>query len=1838
MSFPTAHPQHLACIPRRWPRRKVHLSYITVFGLCLLPYLGHAVSRLGATKRAESVRFENLGVRAARHGNSSTNSINSRHLMASFDGPQNLQAALEQSLARPLSLAAADFNEDGVPDLVSGYSSDGGGIITLQFGNVDSIYPNSPEAKEREVAGNVTRAPFLTPAHIFEVPIAPDFIGAGDFDADGHWDLVVAARGKELLSVSHGDGQGKFGKAKHVDIPGVVTALVTGEINRPDGLTDLVVAVDGKSGSKALVFEGPAGALKADPESFTIPVPASSLALGQLTSAYTIDLAVAAGRELMLVYGRDRKLTLTGKQQDSVRPARIERRSFSGAVKSLVIGNFEEDPQTEMAILIEGGEVQLLKREVPKRRSPGKHTPLTGWLNRDVQSPWPGAEKLIVANVSTSVSDDLLLLDSTDGQVRVLRSGNESKASVSALLEMNDPLSSSVAGTETVAVLPMRLDTDALTDLVMLRQNHVEPVTLLTTKGNPGPGRTDFSEALKLPKIHSNDAWRSSGSAVGAPQKSPPHFVARSGVTQSQSRVKASAKGPSTKRLLGACPTSPIDLGQTVNGTLATTDCFLDDGNYVDVYTFSGTTNQQVSVTLDSAAFDAYLYLLAPDGSLLSSDDDGGGGTNSQIPTAGGFITLPASGTYTIYATSFEAEELGDYSISLSGPGGGGPCPATPILTEPIVGTLSLTDCVFTSGPRAGSFVDVYTFSGSVGQEVAIGMVSNDFDTYLYLIAPTGALLAENDDVQPGETNSRIPPSGTITLQANGVYTIYATSFTPQVVGNYGIALNLITPPAFSTVVTNTNDSGPGSLRQAILNSNANQGVDTISFQIGTVSKTISPLTALPEVTDPVVIDGTTQPGFAGIPLIELDGQFTPQGTPGLKIIAGSSRVRGLVINGFGLADCNVALNVDINVGSGIVLASAGNNIIDGNFIGTNLSGTSARCNSGNGVFMFNSSNNTIGGTTVAARNIISGNRLPGIAIGGEFSNGNMVQGNYVGTNVTGTGDVGNRSNGMIVINGTSHVIGGAVAGAGNVVSGNDSPGIALGFSDPAGILVQGNFIGTNAAGNAAIPNLGGGIIVGGFFQLNGDPITATDNTIGGTTPTAGNVISGNLRFPGDPNPDGGNGVEIINEGSQRNKVQGNFIGLNAQGNAALPNAGSGVFITRAPNNFIGGVLANIAGTTNYIAANGRYGVGVGIRRLNDENPGQFITGGDAVDVVFNVIGTDPTQTLRLGNTLDGVYVDADSVDIYCNSNVIAFNGRSGVRIPDANGVANDNDNSGRLVNLDLNYIFGNTSRAVDLGFEGITLNDPGDADGGANLQQNFPHLASSSISLHEDPQEVDNRVSAAMINVTGTLNSSPNTSFTVHWYFSSDAQCVSGQAASRPLVFGRVPNVNTDTAGDASFSIPLDFPAGLTSGIINCSATDPQGNTSEYSSCFAVSAGGNPTPTPTPTPTPMTIQFASATASVHENGGSASVTVSRLGNNSGAATVDYTTGDLAGLANCNVLNSGYASSRCDYPTTIGRLQFAAGETSKTISVLVVDDGYVEGNEHFTVTLRNAVGASLGAPATVTVTINDNDTVNANPLDQAGFFARQHYLDFFSREPDAAGLGFWTNQITSCGSDTACIEIRRINVSAAFFLSIEFQQTGYLVYRMYKAAYGNLPGGAPVPVKFNEFLPDTQQIGLGVVVGQPGWEQLLENNKNLFAADFVVRQRFTDAYPTTRTPEQFVDALFTNAGVVPTATERMAAIGEFGGATNSADPAARGRALRRVAEHPTLGQQEFNKAFVLMQYLGYLRRNPNDAPDGNFDGYNFWLGKLNQFNGNFVSAEMVKAFILAGEYKQRFGP
>jgi len=242
---------------------------------------------------------------------------------------------------------------------------------------------------------------------------------------------------------------------------------------------------------------------------------------------------------------------------------------------------------------------------------------------------------------------------------------------------------------------------------------------------------------------------------------------------------------------------------------------------------------------------------------------------------------------------------------------------------------------------------------------------------------------------------------------------------------------------------------------------------------------------------------------------------------------------------------------------------------------------------------------------------------------------------------------------------------------------------------------------------------------------------------------------------------------------------------------------------------------------------------------------------------------------------------------------------------------------------------------------------------------------------------------------------------------------------------------------------------------------------------------------------------------------------------------------------------------------------------------------------------------------------------NANPLDTPEYFVRQHYLDFLGREPDEAGFNFWSDQILECGADTTCIDRRRENGSAAFFLSIEFQQTGGLVDGLYRASYGARPN-------FAEFMPDWRAVGLGVVVGREGWEAKLRENKEAFAIAFVNRAAFHAQYDGMDN-SLFVDTLIGHTGVSFTSGERDALVGGLTTGTMT-----RAEALRSIAENQRFVSAKFNEAFVMMEYFGYLRRDPDAS------GYAFWLNKLNEFNGNFEHAEMVKAFIVSGEFRDRF--
>ena len=725
-------------------------------------------------------------------------------------------------------------------------------------------------------------------------------------------------------------------------------------------------------------------------------------------------------------------------------------------------------------------------------------------------------------------------------------------------------------------------------------------------------------------------------------------------------------------------------------------------------------------------------------------------------------------------------------------------------------------------------------------------------------------------------------------------------------------------------VVTNTADSGPGSLRDALFASNASVGVpDTITFQIGAGVQTIRPTTVLddlPNITDRVTIDGTAPAAFP-TQVIELSGELAPVDANGLQINGpggDGSVIRRLVINRFGAngieiegsgnviegnrigTDASGAVDVgngadgvSINSGTGnrvggttaaqgnVISGNTGNGVdlgaastgtvVVGNLIGTNAAGTGVLGNTGYGVRVVGSQNNDVGGTTAGERNVISANNAGGVHLSGTGATGNRVRGNYIGTDAGGTADLGNGGDGVRVSRNagdpaTLNTIGGTEAGAGNVISGNAENGIGLrglGLSGAAGtVLIQGNRIGTNAAGTGAVGNGTAGTSGTGFgIELNGG---VYDVTVGGASAASRNLISGNLA----------DGIRVeLDAGTAA--VRGNYIGTNAAGTAALPNANDGVNV-RSGGNTIGG---DAAGQGNLLSGNADDGI-------------EFNGAGATGNVVQgNLIGTDASGLARLGNGSDGIEIEgadgntigtagaggnvvsgntSDGIEVVprlltgspadpATQNVIRNNlvgvgrdgatalgnGVAGVNIAgDFNTVGGTAAGQGNVIarnTLDGVFVEGGVGNAVrgnsiylngglgiDLAPDGVTANDAGDADAGPNGLQNHPVITSA----------VTNTGGTGTV-VQGTLGAAPNTAFTVDLY-SSPAADPSGRGEGQTFL-GSV-NVTTDAAGAAGFSFTT-APAVAAGHVVTATATaaasgtaTTAGDTSEFSP--AVAAG----------------------------------------------------------------------------------------------------------------------------------------------------------------------------------------------------------------------------------------------------------------------------------------------------------------------------------------------------------------------------------------------------------------
>ena len=832
------------------------------------------------------------------------------------------------------ALAQGDFDEDGVPDLAVLVSTSSGGVLAVHRGNIDAIYPNTLEAKAKRAAGGMTISKFVAPVRVHATLADADLLVAGDFNADGHLDLLVGTTGRNEVRVHSGDGLGSFLHSAVIRLPGELTALTSGEVNRRDGLADVVAAVRTPNGSQLLIYEDPAGALTGPPDVVVLQDVVTDLSLGELDGRSGVDLAILAKSDVFILHGKN--------------PRHTDER----AVATVAI---------------------------------------------PIRLPFP---------VATMVIGDFVSGDSSHRDLAVL-SG------------------------------------DGMVHLV----NYL--------------GTRERVETRSIESIDDHD-WM--------PLDAQNWWLSREIASLKAAPLSFGGRGFLRARLVG---------GSTDNLVVVDTD-----GGCLQFFTAVKSVESQPS---------------RPQPPQLVS---------SSLPIASGGL-------------GGILKRLGETDNS------GSEAPMLPLLSVTSVATMP-----------------------SVGGALAMRLDSD---------ALSDLVMVVDDRPEP------------VVIGSKAAEIVVVDSTTDIVDGG---------TTSISDLNANPGADGVISLREAITAANNTLGADTVNFNIpvdtdpgcgvGTGVCTIQPGgMGLPTITQPITIDGTSQPTFATTPVIEIDGSLASTDATGIAINAGGSTIRGLVINSF-------------LTNSDIVMWGVGNNVVEGNFLGVDPSGTS-NLTTTNSVHVYAISNNTIGGTTTAARNVISGNTNPAVALNAGASN-NFVQGNFIGTDLTGTIALGNSGNDIVTLDSPNNTIGGTVAGAGNLVAGNldsDYASIGLGFPASTGNLVQGNFVGTDITGTI---DLGGASIA--IYIAEG-----SNNTIGGTTPAAANLISG-----GDSS-----GVGIATGGG--NFVQGNLIGTQIDGVTPLPNGSHGVLIySDAGNNTVGG---RTVGTGNTIAFNG--GSGVDLR--GDAGVGNTVAG-----------------------------------------------------------------------------------------------------------------------------------------------------------------------------------------------------------------------------------------------------------------------------------------------------------------------------------------------------------------------------------------------------------------------------------------------------------------------------------------------------------------------------------------------------------------------------------------------------------------------------------------------------
>jgi CSLREA domain-containing protein len=1202
---------------------------------------------------------------------------------------------MRQGLSQPVALTSGDFDEDGMPDLVSGYVAPSGGILAIYRGNSDSVFPSQRgravkdqdsslgEGGHDHVLAPKDQSPFISPATVFEVPELPERLGTGDFDGDSHQDIVMAARGSNALWLLSGDGRGGLKPAERVALPGRVTALETGQINRRDGLTDVVVGIIGRDGPQVLIFESPRGALRDKPEAVSLPSETTALAMGRLDDDEMMDLAVLVANRVVIIHGRDRRLSLDAEQQTGVPPAAIDQLSLPFVATSLALGDFiwDRDHRTDMAVLSADGVVHFLERiDTAGRRSSlraAQRPGLPTWYEHNAVSlptaivPEGSAlsRVLVQARVSSLPVDNLVVIDQAHEKLHIvvddprIAPGSGLKEFASSW-QHSIPVSLDVEGPP-VAVLPMQLNQDALSDLVILRDGQSEPTVVLTAP------MTTFV-------VNSTGDRDDSNLTDGVCDDGTGNCTLRAAIEQANSSAGADVitfniPGMGVHTITPASPlptiTGPVVLDGTSQPGYAGTPLIELDGSMAGSF-----VNGLMISAGNSAVRGLAINRFAGDGIQLTTT----GGTS----VVGNFLGTAADGTTAegnagdgVFINNASGNAIGGAMIAarniisgngangvlIFGTGATGNQLQRNLIGTDITGTESLgnsRDGVLIVGASASTIGGTSAGAGNIisGNATGIEITGNNASGILVqgnLIGTTlgGKMPLGNAGEGVSVDAARNTIGGTVAgaqnlISSNGRNGIF--------ISGSGATGNLVQGNFIGADSTGTAALSNSSDGVALFDSTSNtiggaaSGAGNLISSNGRHGVSIAGSGATGNQVQGNLI-GTTLAGTASL----------ANAGNGVAVYAAQNTIGGTTVGARNI--------ISGNNSAGILIFGRDRNTVQGNFIGTDVTGAMALENAGDGVSILFAPNNNIGGTTDAARNVISANAGVGVRVVGSSALGNTVSGNYIGTTAGGTGALSNSLGGVFLDGAPRNTIGGTVAGTGNVISANDSVGVRIGGGDATGNFVQGNLVGVDVTGRAALANSAEGILID----------SAPRNTVGGIVPNSRNVVSGNASA----------GIRIAGSGATANVVLGNLIGTDSTGGAALANASDGLFIDGAPGTTIGGTTL---GSRNVISGNRS----AGIRIVGGGATGSLVQG--------NYIGTDLNGTMVIANGSDGVLIDgAPSSTIggtlVNTRNVISGNNATGVHITGSS--AKGNTVASNLIGTDVNG-----TNAVANGGDGVLI------------------------------------------------------------------------------------------------------------------------------------------------------------------------------------------------------------------------------------------------------------------------------------------------------------------------------------------------------------------------------------------------------------------------------------------------------------------------------------------------------------------------------------------------------